>query len=578
MDDTDAYFTQGRISLSSDHSVIARRRRMEIRKFKKMTSSTQLYDDDDSRSLESSVVCLKRPCLGQALMYCMDSASATQEIGNLTSILVTDEAKVLPHSKSKEAIMPDQVASLIDLSLPRHKSLPPMNILVNNIQRRRPDTDVDRGHYSESKGNSAEWPPKTLKQQIADSSSSEALCSISSPSARSGLVDVTKHLENERAEFRLSSCRALLENGAKPLGPFVGTPDVEMINAANESSSHEGVRVFASSNFDSSRQAPSNCNFPPSGKLLLCGRRREMEDAALIVPSFTHSRHDEAGSCLCDKEEGRPLCDLHFFAVYDGHGGSQASNFCLENLHHALAEELASIPECTGKPPEGSFSSSAWEKAMTSCFFKMDREVGGVCPNGVCDDVDKPAICCSNSVAPENVGTTAVVAVVSLCQIVVANCGDSRAVLSRGGLAIPLSRDHKPNRDDECSRIKAAGGQVIHWDGHRVGGLLALSRAIGDRYLKRYVISEPEVACLQRTQEDECLILASDGLWDVITNDIACEIARKCLHSSRKKRVVRVSALGEDPACAAVAALLIKLAYGRGSKDNISVVVIDLKV
>ena len=51
--------------------------------------------------------------------------------------------------------------------------------------------------------------------------------------------------------------------------------------------------------------------------------------------------------------------------------------------------------------------------------------------------------CCSEPVAPETVGTTAIIAVVGACQIIVANCGDSRAVLCRGGKAIPLSYDHK---------------------------------------------------------------------------------------------------------------------------------------
>ena len=77
--------------------------------------------------------------------------------------------------------------------------------------------------------------------------------------------------------------------------------------------------------------------------------------------------------------------------------------------------------------------------------------------------------------------------------------------------------------------------------------------------------------------DDECLILGTDGLWDVVTNDCACEVARKSLTVLRKKYKSRPSLPGEDPAAAAVAALLVKLAYSRGSKDNISVVVVDLK-
>ena len=77
--------------------------------------------------------------------------------------------------------------------------------------------------------------------------------------------------------------------------------------------------------------------------------------------------------------------------------------------------------------------------------------------------------------------------------------------------------------------------------------------------------------------EVEFLVLASDGLWDVMDNDFACEVTRKCLISLRKKYKSRPSFPGEDPAAGSAAALLVKLAYSRGSKDNISVVVVDLK-
>ncbi|KAJ4963010.1 hypothetical protein NE237_022949 [Protea cynaroides] len=86
-----------------------------------------------------------------------------------------------------------------------------------------------------------------------------------------------------------------------------------------------------------------------------------------------------------------------------------------------------------------------------------------------------------------------------------------------------------PDRPDELNRIQEAGGRVIYWDGARVLGVLAMSRAIGDSYLKPYMVSEPEVTITERTEEDECLILASDGLWDVVSNDTACSIARMCI-------------------------------------------------
>ncbi|KAF2303986.1 hypothetical protein GH714_025958 [Hevea brasiliensis] len=73
-----------------------------------------------------------------------------------------------------------------------------------------------------------------------------------------------------------------------------------------------------------------------------------------------------------------------------------------------------------------------------------------------------------------------------------------------------------PDRQDELMRIEGVGGKVISWNGARVFGVLAMSRAIGDRYLRPSIIPVPEITFMTRTDEDECLILASDGLWDVM--------------------------------------------------------------
>lgn len=96
----------------------------------------------------------------------------------------------------------------------------------------------------------------------------------------------------------------------------------------------------------------------------------------------------------------------------------------------------------------------------------------------------------------------------------------------------------------------------------------------GDCYLKPFVISEPDVTVTERTAKDEFLILASDGLWDVVSNEAACKIARQCL-SGRMARMFPDAVSGCTAAEAA--ALLAELAISRGSEDNISVVVVELK-
>ena len=113
--------------------------------------------------------------------------------------------------------------------------------------------------------------------------------------------------------------------------------------------------------------------------------------------------------------------------------------------------------------------------------------------------------------------------------------------------------------------------------------ILASCTPPGDRYLKPWIIPEPEVMFVQREKNDECLILASDGLWDVMTNEEVCEIARKRILLWHKKNgnsnnnVPTTQGHGVDPAAQYAAEYLSRLALQRGSKDNTSVIVIDLK-
>ncbi|CAH9118506.1 unnamed protein product [Cuscuta europaea] len=319
---------------------------------------------------------------------------------------------------------------------------------------------------------------------------------------------------------------------------------------------------------------------PIWGRVSICGKRQEMEDATTAVPNFMRIPIKMfIGDHVMDGFS-QTLSHLtsHFFGVYDGHGGSQVANYCQERIHLALAEELKFCkddPICCDINVRD-VRQLLWERVFKSCFLKVDDEVGGKVRSG--DDTSAPK-CTSGTITPETAGSTAVVAVISSSHIVVANCGDSRAVLYRGKEAMALSIDHKPNRKDEYTRIEASGGKVIQWNGHRVFGVLAMSRAIGDRYLKPWIIPEPEVMFIPRAREDECLVLASDGLWDVMTNEEACEAARKKILIWHKKNGATPSqrGTGSDPAAQAAADYLSMFALQRGSRDNISVIVVDLK-
>ncbi|XVF35074.1 hypothetical protein REPUB_Repub18cG0113500 [Reevesia pubescens] len=317
-------------------------------------------------------------------------------------------------------------------------------------------------------------------------------------------------------------------------------------------------------------------NIPLWGFTSICGRRPEMEDAVVAIPRFLQVPTQMLKVERISNGMNHSLSDLtaHFYGVYDGHGGCQVANYCSKRMHLALAEEIEIAKACIFDGNIGHEWQEQWKKAFSDCFIRVDAEIGGVHRGTDGNKTDR------EPVAPETVGSTAVVAIVSSTHVIVANCGDSRAVLYRGKLPMPLSVDHKPDREDEHARIEAAGGKVIQWNGSRVFGVLAMSRSIGDKYLKPWIIPDPEIMFVTRAKEDECLILASDGLWDVISNEEACEVARKRILLWHKKHGDQLSAErgeGVDPAAQAAAEYLSRLALSKGSKDNISVIVVDLK-
>lgn len=133
-------------------------------------------------------------------------------------------------------------------------------------------------------------------------------------------------------------------------------------------------------------------------------------------------------------------------------------------------------------------------------------------------------------------GTTAIVAVIHGNKLYVANVGDSRCVLFRSGKAIPLSTDHKPEDTEEFKRIENAGAKVT--DEGRVNGGLNLSRALGDHVYKQNnsltpeeqaITANPELREMELSREDEFLVLACDGIWNVMTNDEVTQFIKEKL-------------------------------------------------
>jgi len=247
-----------------------------------------------------------------------------------------------------------------------------------------------------------------------------------------------------------------------------------------------------------------------------------------------------------------------FFGVYDGHGGRQAAELCQENLHKHLMKEMSKhwgeTPELRATEPEGL-------KQIAQCV----REAFVAC--------DQQFLC---STQRPRGGTTAVVSLIISGLVVVGNVGDSRAVLCRRGQATPLSHDHTPKRLDEVHRIIAAGGNVEADEVVVNGEEFCLTRAIGDSMVKvpagydfrditapQVVTSEPELSITEISEDDLFIILASDGVWDRMTNEAAVQFVHHSLRTTAQ----------QDPQLAAQE-LANHVIYELRSSDNVSIVII----
>jgi len=268
-------------------------------------------------------------------------------------------------------------------------------------------------------------------------------------------------------------------------------------------------------------------------------RRNTMEDVHRIVPSLP----------------GAP--EYSYFGVYDGHGGRQIVDYLEESLEANVSNELQQLDEAPIK------------ERLTRAFLITDMH--------------------SRRLNITTSGATAVVALLRTCfadtstavegepkvvaskMLYVANVGDSRAVLaaadpssSSGYRALRLSYDHRAEDEGEQKRIKDAGGFITRG---RVLGILAVSRSFGDHGMKDFVTADPYVTetnvltCAPDGSSDcPLLILACDGVWDVLTDQEATDLLLQ--HWIEK-----------GGPFSGAAKLLVDTAIERGSADNVSAIV-----
>ncbi|KAE9610663.1 putative protein-serine/threonine phosphatase [Lupinus albus] len=216
--------------------------------------------------------------------------------------------------------------------------------------------------------------------------------------------------------------------------------------------------------------------------------------------------------------------DLGLYAIFDGHSGHDVAKY----LQSHLFENIVNEPDF-------------WENPVHAI-------------KRACKATDDEIL---ENIADSRGGSTAVAAIlINGVKLVVANVGDSRAIACKNGVAKPLTVDHEPEKERDL--VESRGGFVVTMPGNvpRVDGVLAMTRAFGDGRLKDHITAEPDVT-IQKIEEDtEFIILASDGLWKVMTNQEACDCIKDVddAYKASKKLVKEAKSMGsyDDISCVVV--------------------------
>ncbi|KAK2959163.1 putative Protein phosphatase 2C [Blattamonas nauphoetae] len=274
--------------------------------------------------------------------------------------------------------------------------------------------------------------------------------------------------------------------------------------------------------------------------------RRTMEDGHIYRDNF-------------GPDQNLALC-----AIFDGHGGKETVDYLTQHFHKTFNKYLVDHPDRNEKP---------YAEVMKDVFAEVDKELSD--QNIVDDGSTGCVVLIERSGEPGN----------ETLQIISANCGDARTVFVQDNESYRVSRDHKPTDPREVARIKAADCFIVQG---RVCGVLAVSRSFGDHTLKEAVISTPFVSTLRLTRAPQSaspstqpdiqnrnedvihigerelttpsiLIIACDGVWDVLSDEEAGDIALSHADSAQD-----------------IADALLTEAKDRMTTDNVSVMVLLL--
>ena len=214
---------------------------------------------------------------------------------------------------------------------------------------------------------------------------------------------------------------------------------------------------------------------------------------------------------------------VSLFGIFDGHGGTDVVKFVKNRLPQLIKIYLNDLFPV--------------EIAFKNAFKKVDEEL--------------------KFFDSEYIGTTATLILIKDNKIYCANVGDTKAYIIYDKTYKQISNDHKCTNEDERKRITEIGGKIIK---NRVMGQLILTRTLGDLYVKQFgVINTPDINVYDINETINYIIIASDGVWDVVDLDTITNMG---------KAGKNVGEFCKD---------IVKLAINKGTKDNVSCIVVSFK-
>jgi protein phosphatase 1L len=245
------------------------------------------------------------------------------------------------------------------------------------------------------------------------------------------------------------------------------------------------------------------------------------------------SNEDKHNIILNINEEKSNLNNINFFGVYDGHGGSYVSRYLESNISNYYMNKKFSPP----------FDENFHNKVFELVQNQLLKSTYGY-SNG--------STCLLNLMYRYN----------NEIHMNIVNLGDSRlTIVYSNWSSKQVTTDHKPDEPNEKSRLEKMGGEVYK-DSESVFriGDLSLSRAFGDGDNAPYISQKPDIFIKKITPHTKYIVMACDGLWDVIES----ESLGKIMNQLQAKKPDNI------------AVELANFALEKGSTDNVSIIVIEV--